>query len=194
MRDYALWVDDTPAITVPQIRSQVRKLKQHIANGRTVPCNRLAVIVVDYLQLCDVTTTKGKSREQVVGEVSRGLKTLSKQEDVCVIALSQLNRLVETRGKDKRPQLSDLRESGSIEQDADAVIFVFRPEMYLKQKDPAMEGWAEIDIAKQRNGPTKRFKLGFAKEYCRFDPLEDGDLDLYDPADTDNWYEDGSKN
>jgi replicative DNA helicase len=108
------------------------------------------------------------------------LKLLAKQENVAVIALSQLNRSSEQRkGSDKRPQLSDLRESGAIEQDADAVLFVFRPSMYAD--DQALEGWAEIIIGKQRNGPVGIHKVAFAKECVRFDNLSDGSFDEFDP-------------
>lgn len=188
-----IWIDDTPAITVPEIRSRVRKLKQEIKGGRAGAAapQGLRLVVVDYLQLCDVRDHRGKTREQMVAEVSRQLKALAKQEQLCVLGLSQLNRAVETRDKkDKRPQLSDLRESGAIEQDADTVLFVFRPDMYPDHPDET-KGLAEVIVAKQRNGPTGTVTLRFTKEYVRFDSLADQDFDEYDPADDEEpWYDD----
>ncbi len=188
-----IWIDDTPAITVPEIRSRVRKLKAEIKSGRSAAAapHGLRLVVVDYLQLCGVREQRGKTREQQVGEVSRALKALAMQEQLCVLGLSQLNRSVETRDKkDKRPQLSDLRESGSIEQDADTVLFVFRPDMYPDHPDE-VKGLAEIIIGKQRNGPTGTVSLKFTKEYVRFDTLADEGFDMYDPADDDgSWFDD----
>jgi replicative DNA helicase len=173
MEKYPLWIDDTGGISISEIAARVRKLKSDITNNRigNVVCRGLKVVVVDYLQLVTAQRGKGQNREQEVALVSRSLKLLAKREDVAVIALSQLNRSSESRkGSDKRPQLSDLRESGAIEQDADAVLFVYRPSMYVE--DPAFEGWAEIIIGKQRNGPTGTHKLAFTKECTRFDSLE----------------------
>jgi replicative DNA helicase len=181
MEKLPLWIDDTGGITISEIRARVRKLKVDIANKRigTVTCTGLKVVIVDYLQLVQAQRGKGQNREQEVALVSRSLKLLAKQENVAVIALSQLNRSSESRkGSDKRPQLSDLRESGAIEQDADAVLFVFRPSMYAE--DPELEGWAEIIIGKQRNGPVGTHKLAFAKECVRFDLLERNQFDEYD--------------
>jgi replicative DNA helicase len=181
MEKLPIWIDDTGGITISEIRARVRKLKADIANKRigNVRCSRLRVVIVDYLQLVQAQRGKGQNREQEVALVSRSLKLLAKQEEVVVIALSQLNRSSETRkGSDKRPQLSDLRESGAIEQDADAVLFVFRPSMYAD--DPSLEGWAEIIIGKQRNGPVGIHKLAFAKECVRFDVLAGTEFDEYD--------------
>jgi len=174
LRPLPLWIDDTAAITVSAMRSRIRRLKTQIAAGRAgVQTNGLKVVVVDYIQLCDVPDGN-KSREQQVAEVSRGLKMIAKTENLCVLALSQLNRGVESRaGKDRRPQLSDLRESGAIEQDADVVMFVYRDEMYNPESED--RGVAEIIIGKQRQGPTGTRKLRFTGEYGRFDDLADDD-------------------
>ena len=133
----------------------------------------MGLVAVDYLQLMHGRSDAG-SREQEISELSRGLKQLAKELQVPVIALSQLNRAVETRNtKDKRPQLSDLRESGAIEQDADAIIFIYRDDYY--NEDSEEKGIAEIIIAKQRNGPTGTIKTRFTNAYTRFDNLENDD-------------------
>lgn len=170
-----LWVDDTSGLDLLQLRAKVRR-QQALYNREateTQPARRVGLVMVDYLQLM-----KGRegvqSREQEISEISRGLKGLAKELRVPVIALSQLNRLVETRStKDKHPQLSDLRESGAIEQDADNILFITRPEYY--DPDTDMKGIADLDIAKQRNGPTGRVKLRFAASCTRFDNLDPGD-------------------
>jgi replicative DNA helicase len=141
--------------------------------------NQLDLLVVDYLQLMSGGSGKRyENRTQEVSAISRGLKALAKELEVPVVALSQLSRAPETRGSgDHRPQLSDLRESGSIEQDADLVMFIFREEVY-KRDDPELEGKAEIIIAKQRNGPIGRINLAFLKSSTRFDNLAEGDVPL----------------
>jgi replicative DNA helicase len=172
-----IWLDDTPAITVLDLRSKVRRIQaewnREAEEGK--PERRLGLVVIDYLQLM-----KGRdgvnSREQEISEISRGLKQLAKELKVAVIALSQLNRAVETRaGKDKRPQLSDLRESGAIEQDADSISFIYRDEYYNKEASP-FKGIAEIIVAKQRNGPTGTVPVKFTSAYTRFDNLSDEEI------------------
>ncbi len=181
-----MWIDDSVGISVPEIRARVRKLKADIKAGRCglAACRRLRLVVIDYLQL---VYGKAQSREQEVALVSRSLKELAKQEDVIVMALSQLSRASEARrGSDRRPKLSDLRESGAIEQDADAVLFVYRPEMDQQDPDALQAGVAEIIIGKQRNGPTGIHRLAFSGEIVRFAELEPGEHDEYDQAGWDN--------
>ncbi len=159
-----LYIDDTPGISVTEMRSKARRLKQQ---------EGLDLIIVDYLQLMSAVPIGGKrfeNRTQEVSAISRGLKAVAKELRVPVVALSQLSRAPESRGGDHRPQLSDLRESGSIEQDADVVAFIFREEVY-KKDDPDLEGIAEIIVAKQRNGPTGVIKLAFKHASTRFDNL-----------------------
>lgn len=160
-----LFIDDTPAISVTEMRSKSRRLMQQEG--------RLDLIIVDYLQLMSAVAIGGKrfeNRTQEVSAISRGLKAVAKELKVPVVALSQLSRAPESRGGDHRPQLSDLRESGSIEQDADVVAFIFREEVY-KKDDPDLDGMAELIIAKQRNGPTDTIKMAFIKRYTRFENL-----------------------
>jgi replicative DNA helicase len=156
-----IFIDDTPALGILELRAKARRLKAE---------HNVGLIVVDYLQLMQGPKNV-QSREQEISMISRSLKALAKEINVPVIALSQLNRAVEARG-DKRPVLADLRESGAIEQDADVVMFVHRPEMYGIEKDDNGEptaGTAEIIIGKQRNGPTGTVKLAFVKSYARFE-------------------------
>ncbi|HEV2395573.1 MAG TPA: replicative DNA helicase [Candidatus Sulfotelmatobacter sp.] len=162
-----IYIDDTPGISLSEMRAKVRRLKQ--AQGR------LDLIVVDYLQLMSGGGKRFENRTQEVSAISRGLKALAKELQVPVIALSQLSRAPESRGGDHRPQLADLRESGSIEQDADLVMFIFREEVY-KQDDPELQGRAEIIIAKQRNGPIGRVKMAFLKHCTRFESLAEGGI------------------
>ena len=154
-----MFIDDTPGISISEMRAKARRLKQ--SQGR------LDLLVVDYLQLMSGGSKRFENRTQEVSSISRGLKAIAKELGVPVVALSQLSRAPESRGGDHRPQLSDLRESGSIEQDADVVMFIFREEVY-KQDDPDLRGQAEIIIAKQRNGPIGRFKLTFLHNSTRF--------------------------
>ncbi len=164
-----IFIDDTPALSVLELRAKCRRLKaQH----------DIQLVIVDYLQLMTANTGKGQSgnREQEIALISRSLKNLAKELNVPIIALSQLSRAVETRGGDKRPQLSDLRESGSIEQDADMVLFLYRPEYYGITQD--MEGnptagTGEVIIAKHRNGSLDDIKLKFIGKYTKFANLDD---------------------
>jgi replicative DNA helicase len=168
-----IWLDDTPGLGLMDLRAKVRRLQAEISrnakDGRA-SAQKLGLVAIDYLQLMQGRRELG-SREQEISELSRGLKHLAKELQVPVIALSQLNRSVETRNiKDKRPQLSDLRESGAIEQDADAIFFIYRDDYYNMSSDEP--GVAEIIVAKQRNGPTGVVKMRFTKEFTRFDNLE----------------------
>jgi replicative DNA helicase len=155
-----IFIDDTPGLGILELRAKARRLKVE---------HDVGLVIVDYLQLMQ-GPKNSQSREQEISAISRSLKALAKELNLPVVALSQLNRAVETRG-DKRPALSDLRESGAIEQDADVVIFVHRPEMFgiTEQDGEPTEGLAEIIIGKQRNGPTDSVKLQFIKHYARFE-------------------------
>jgi replicative DNA helicase len=158
-----MYIDDTPALGIMELRARARLMKRE---------HNIKMIVIDYLQL--MHAPKAESREREISMISRGLKQLAKELDIPIVALSQLNRSVESRG-DKRPMLSDLRESGSIEQDADVVMFVHRPEYYGIPQDEdghPTEGMAEVIIGKQRNGPTGTAKVAFVSEYARFENLE----------------------
>ena len=155
-----IYIDDSAAISTMEIRAKARRLKAEANIG---------MILVDYLQLVNVKE-RVENRQQQISLISRMLKALAKELEIPVVALSQLSRAVESRGGDKRPMLSDLRESGSIEQDADMVLFLFRPEVY-EGVDSEKAGTAELIIGKQRNGPTGTINLAFLKEYTRFEPL-----------------------
>jgi replicative DNA helicase len=180
------FIDDTPGLTVAGLRTRARRLK------RTAP--HLGLIVVDYLQLLHGSSRNGDNRVQEISEISRGLKGLAKELDIPVVALSQLSRAVEAR-EDKKPMLSDLRESGSIEQDADVVMFVYREEYYHTRSEPTRrmdedegkfntryERWqargeeirniAKVIIAKQRHGPIGDIDLQFDGQFTRFSDLE----------------------
>jgi replicative DNA helicase len=154
-----IYVDDTGSITMMEIRSKARRLKQKHPD--------LGLIIVDYLQLMTSGTTV-ENRVQEVSQISRSLKVLARDLDVPIIALSQLSRAVEQR-HDKRPILSDLRESGSLEQDADIVVFIYRDEYYEAESD--QQGLAEVHVAKHRNGPTDTIKLSFLRRYAKFADL-----------------------
>jgi replicative DNA helicase len=158
-----VWIDDTPGITLLEMRSKARRLKAESGVG---------LVVVDYLQLMQ-GPANSESRQQEVSTISRGLKALAKELNVPVIALSQLSRAPEQRtGDHKRPQLSDLRESGAIEQDADLIMFLYRQEMYdgpVDKDGNSLEGKAEVIVGKQRNGPTGVVNLHFHKQYTRFE-------------------------
>lgn len=163
-----IYIDDTPALGIHDLRAKCRRLKME---------KNIEMIIIDYLQLMRAETVKSGNREQEIATISRSLKQLAKELDVPVIALSQLSRAVETRGGDKRPMLSDLRESGSIEQDADVVMFLYRPEYYglLTDEDGnPTQGIAEVIIGKQRNGPVDKVRLNFISRFAKFTDLEEG--------------------
>jgi replicative DNA helicase len=182
-----IFIDDSPTLSSLELRAKARRLKAK---------QDIALIIVDYIQMVH-GSGRFENRQQEIASISRNLKALAKELDIPVIACSQLSRQVEQRGGEKRPQLSDLRESGAIEQDADLVMFIYRPEHYyshLDRNDPKyieVEGKAEIIIAKQRNGPTGTVHLTFLKEFARFEnpagpghrevppdvePIEGGDI------------------
>ncbi|MDD5130563.1 MAG: replicative DNA helicase [Candidatus Omnitrophica bacterium] len=154
-----IYIDDTPAISVMELRARARRLKSH---------HDIKLIILDYMQLMRGSAMNMESRQQEISEISRSLKALARELNVPVIAISQLSRAVESR-TDHRPQLSDLRESGAIEQDADVVVLILREEYYTPTPDN--QGIAEAIIAKQRNGPVGTLKLAFIKEFTKFDNL-----------------------
>jgi len=155
-----IFIDDTPGLSALEMRAKSRRMKAE---------HNLGLVVVDYLQLMR-GRADSDTREQEISDISRSLKALAKELNVPVMALSQLNRRVEERG-DRRPQLSDLRESGAIEQDADVIIFLYRDEVYNRSEDNPNKGKAEIIIGKQRNGPTDKFELAFLDKFTCFENL-----------------------
>ncbi len=161
LSDSMIFIDDTPAISALELRAKARRLRAN---------NDIQLIVLDYLQLMR-STIKSDNRQQEISEISRSLKALARELNIPVIALSQLSRAVESR-QDRRPQLSDLRESGAIEQDADVVVLLMREEYYNPTEEN--KGVADVIIAKQRNGPVGTVKLAFIKEYMRFENLAYG--------------------
>jgi replicative DNA helicase len=174
-----IFIDDTPALSIRELRTKCRRLKAK---------NDIQMIIIDYLQLMSAEgNSKGApgNREQEIASISRALKNLAKELNVPVIALSQLSRAVETRGGDKRPQLADLRESGSIEQDADMVMFLYRPEYYKIDEDEmgnSLKGVGEVMIAKHRNGSLENVMLRFIGKYTKFMDLGQGDFDSGDSS------------
>jgi replicative DNA helicase len=189
LAELPLYIDDTPALSIAALRARARRLKRR---------HNIGLIVVDYLQLLQGTQRAGDNRVNEISEISRGLKTLAKELSLPVIALSQLSRAVEQRD-DKRPMLSDLRESGSIEQDADMVWFVYREDYYVAAKEPKqpvdgddakiheahatwqqeMErvyGLAELIVAKQRHGATGKVRMRFESRITRFSDLAPDDM------------------
>jgi replicative DNA helicase len=188
LAELPLFIDDTPALTIGALRTRARRLKRK---------HNIGLIIVDYLQLLQGSGRSQDNRVNEISEISRGLKTLAKELQVPVIALSQLSRAVEQRD-DKRPMLSDLRESGSIEQDADMVWFIFREDYYVASREPKMPqgdsdqkaheahqawqaemervfGLAELIVAKQRHGSTGKVRLRFEPKITRFSDLAEGD-------------------
>lgn len=168
-----IFIDDTPALSILELRAKARRLKAE---------HDVSMIIIDYLQLM-AGPKNAQSREQEISQISRSLKALAKEINIPVIALSQLNRAVET-STDKRPMLANLRESGAIEQDADVVLFIHRPEKYGLTRDDgsSAEGIAEIIIGKQRNGPTGEVELAFINQYARFENLALPTFDDYAPS------------
>jgi len=151
-----IFIDDTPALSPIELRARARRLKRE---------HNLGMIIIDYLQLMQVSHTR-ENRATEISEISRNLKALAKELEVPVVALSQLNRSLESR-TDRRPVMSDLRESGAIEQDADLILFVYRDEVY--NEDSPQKGQAEIIIGKQRNGPIGKCTLTFSGQFTRFE-------------------------
>ena len=171
LQDAHIYIDDTPGLSIFDLRAKCRRL---------VSQHKIGIIIIDYLQLMTAGNSKsGGNREQEISSISRALKSIAKELDIPVIALSQLSRAVETRGGSKRPLLSDLRESGAIEQDADIVSFIYRPEYYgIHEWDddsgvPA-DGQAELIIAKHRNGSLENVRLRFEASMARFSDLDSG--------------------
>ncbi|MDW7694178.1 replicative DNA helicase [Flammeovirgaceae bacterium SG7u.111] len=164
--DAPIFIDDTPALSILELRAKCRRLKQQ---------HDIQIIIIDYLQLMTGDSGKNGNREQEIAMISRSLKQIAKELNVPVIALSQLSRAVETRGGDKKPQLSDLRESGSIEQDADMVIFLYRPDYYNITEDEegnSVKGTGEVILAKNRHGSLENVRLKFIGEYTKFTDLD----------------------
>jgi replicative DNA helicase len=161
-----IFIDDTPALSIFELRAKCRRLKSS---------DNIGVIIIDYLQLMTAGSDKGGNREQEISTISRSLKALAKELNVPIITLSQLNRSVETRTGLKRPQLSDLRESGAIEQDADMVCFLYRPEYYgFKQNEQGQifaDGYAEFIVAKHRNGALENIPIKFLNTFAKFTNL-----------------------
>jgi replicative DNA helicase len=158
MQDSQLYIDETPGLNALELRSRARKLSRQ--------CGQLGLVIVDYLQLMSSASASGENRATEISEISRSLKGLAKELQCPVIALSQLNRSLEQR-PNKRPVMSDLRESGAIEQDADVIIFIYRDEVY--NPDSPEKGTAEIIIGKQRNGPIGTVRLTFLGKYTKFE-------------------------
>ncbi|MCX4263766.1 MAG: replicative DNA helicase [Muribaculaceae bacterium] len=171
-----IYIDDSPGLSILELRTKARRLVRE---------KGVQFIVIDYLQLMNASGMKFGSREQEVSMISRSLKELAKELNIPIVALSQLNRSVESRSEDKRPQLSDLRESGAIEQDADIVCFIHRPEYYLhgaaREEATELRGKAEFIIAKHRSGSVGDVDLRFRGQYARFENWTDVDI-MYDPA------------
>ncbi|MGM0595488.1 MAG: replicative DNA helicase [Myxococcota bacterium] len=185
-----LLMDDTPGVNIATVRAKARQWRSNRTYFPREEPDKIGLILIDYLQLMHGKSGKNTNREQEVSDISRGLKALAREVNVPVIVLSQLNREVEKQ-KDKKPLLSHLRESGSIEQDADIILFLHRPEYYFRDKEE-LKGRAELIIAKHRNGPTGSVDLRFIHEYTKFenaggfrDQEDYGDFEEYVPDDED---------
>ncbi|MDE6119578.1 MAG: DnaB-like helicase C-terminal domain-containing protein, partial [Muribaculaceae bacterium] len=165
-----IFIDDSPGLSILELRTKARRLVRE---------KGVQFIIIDYLQLMNASGMKFGSREQEVSMISRSLKQLAKELNIPIVALSQLNRSVESRSEDKRPQLSDLRESGAIEQDADIVCFIHRPEYYLhgaqRDEKPELRGKAEFIIAKHRSGSVEDVDMRFRAKYARFENWDEGE-------------------
>jgi len=181
--DAPLFIDDTPALSIFELRAKARRMKQQY---------KIELIVIDYIQLMQAGDSTKGNREQEISNISRSLKSLAKELDIPIIALSQLNRSVETRGGLKKPILSDLRESGAIEQDADMVLFIYRPEYYkienMEDNTPS-QGKAEIIIAKHRNGALEDIRLRFIAQFAQFTDEEDFGYSVSDQMSPNNDFE-----
>ena len=164
LHEAPIHIDETAALNAMELRSRARRLRRQ--------CGKLGLIVIDYLQLMSSTGGQTENRATEISEISRGLKALAKELECPVVALSQLNRALEQR-QDKRPMMSDLRESGAIEQDADVILFIYRDEVYYPDKQES-KGRAEVIIGKQRNGPIGKIDLAFLGQYTRFENLAHG--------------------
>jgi replicative DNA helicase len=160
-----IWIDDTAGVTLMEMRAKVRRLASQLSAQGGPP---LSLVVVDYLQLMIGQGSRNDNRQQEIAEISRGLKVLARDLDVPVLAIAQLSRAVESR-HDKRPMLSDLRDSGAIEQDADMVMFLYRDEYYNPDSDD--KGIAEVIVGKHRNGPTGKVQLAWLEQYTKFASL-----------------------
>jgi replicative DNA helicase len=170
-----IYINDTAAINIFEFRAQCRRLKS---------AHNIELVMIDYLQLMSGVSDnmKGGNREQEISNISRSLKSIAKELEIPVIALSQLSRAVETRAGDKRPQLSDLRESGAIEQDADMVMALYRPEYYNFTEDSSgnsTAGVAEVILLKNRHGGTEDIKLRFRGEYAKFEDIQEYNYSQY---------------
>ena len=165
MTDAPIFIDDTPQLSIFELRAKCRRLKQQ---------HDIQMVFIDYLQLMTAKGDRGFNREQEISAISRSLKSLAKELEIPVLALSQLSRSVEQRPGSKKPILSDLRESGAIEQDADMVMFIYRPEYYKNEADAENKpkGYSIIDIAKHRNGKLGEVELRFVGQYARFEEFE----------------------
>jgi replicative DNA helicase len=166
LEDAKIFIDDTPSLTIFELRAKCRRLKAQ---------NDIQMVFVDYLQLMVGTKDNKGNREQEISQISRSLKALAKELDIPVMALSQLSRAVETRAGDKKPILSDLRESGAIEQDADIVVFIYRPEYYQLSEykdEQSTAGLAIINIAKHRNGALGDIKLRFIQDFAKYAEID----------------------
>ncbi|MBL8978910.1 MAG: DnaB-like helicase C-terminal domain-containing protein, partial [Gemmatimonadetes bacterium] len=166
-----IWIDDTPALTLLEMRSKARRLRME---------NEVGLVIVDYLQLMR-SPSYAENRVQEISDISRSLKALARELEVPVIALSQLSRASEQRGGERKPILSDLRDSGAIEQDADIVLFIHRSEMYepVDKDGNSNEGKAELIVAKHRNGPTGHLDLYFHKQFTRFASMSEREEPQY---------------